>query len=255
MNNNKRDWNEDTPYYINFPLYFFARVEWDDDDCLDVDSFKTMIDKILDYGIAAKYERESSAWRNPETYDKDLFQDVLHDIGIRITNTTLDSYFNSKIKPLIKEVKEVHGTVFCGISTPILLSFLDDYKSDFECVQFLAYCAIKSILGSAWVNQNRPNVKRIPWEFILSRMAGFTNREPPQDWPPYIFYYQSKRHRAQLRKALINKWHVQIDGQSRGPGGAYYMIGDIMHIAKAIEYLQEAKKMRRKRIDDKPLPP
>ena len=135
---------------------------------------------------------------------------------------------------------------FCGMDRDIVYRYRDDDVSDYECLQFLAYCAIRSILGRGLFDDCFPVPKRITWEFILSRMAGNNKRVPVEDMPPFIAAYAARRKRDKLRKSLIYKWHVQVDGQSRGKGGAYYMIHDSIPIAQAIEDLKNYKKVARK---------
>ena len=240
--NDKHKWRYGKPpVYINFPVSMFKQL---DGDCLDVRQFKAMVGEIINYGIASWYRRECSAWHNPNEYDAAVFSQVLTGMGIQ-TNKGIDpmNYFYDEIMPMMAKVSKGTGQAFCGIDRDMLFSFRDDDVSDYECVQLLAYCAIRSILGSAWVDIT-PSVKRISWGFILSRMAGNVKRVPLDELPSFIQYYASKRHRARLRKSLINKWHVQIDGQSRGPGGAYYMIYDVIPIAEAIAQAKQARAIR-----------
>ena len=242
MRRNRDDWRHDRPHYINFPISYFSQIK-SAGDCLSVPSFKAMMGKIVSYGIAAEYRRTSSAWQNPGKYDGKLMQSVFDEMGIKVKYR--ESFFKTDVRPMMQELVQTRGKAFCGVPVPMALSFLNDDQSDYECVQFLAYCAIRSILGSAWADLATPSVKRITWEFILSRMAGFEKRVPVEQLPPHILYYVSKRHRARLRKSLTYKWHVQIDGQSRGKGGAFYMISDTMPIAEAIVQAKQARTIRR----------
>ena len=231
------------PVYINFPVSMFKQL---DGDCLDVRQFKEMVDNIINYGIADWYRRECSAWHDPNEYNAAIFSQVQYEMGISagVTDQQRKRYFIENIAPLVPIVGRTAGKAFCGIDKDMIFYFRDNDVSDYECVQLLVYCAIRSILGSAWVDIT-PSVKRIAWGFILSRMAGTVKRIPLDELPPFIQYYASKRHRAKLRKSLINKWHVQIDGQSRGPGGAFYMLYQDIPIAEAIQQAKQAWAIRR----------
>ena len=242
--NDKHKWQYGKPpVYINFPIDMFGRLAG---DSLDVRQFKAMVGDIIHYGIADHYRRECSAWHDPSEYDAAIFSQVQTNMGISagVTDTQRKSYFYECIAPLVPIAGRTAGQVYCGIGKDMLFAFRDDDISDYECVQLLAYCAIRSILGSAWVDI-RPYPKRIAWGFILSRMAGNVKRVPLDELPPFIQYYASKRHRARLRKSLINKWHMQIDGQKRGPGGAFYMLYQDMPIAAAIVQAKQAAAIRR----------
>lgn len=244
------DWNKSRrierckqprPKYINFPISFFSSL---DGERLDVPQFKAMVGEIIHYGVADWYRRECSAWQNPDKYDAALFSQTLSKMGISVGSER--TYYYNAVVQSMDEVTHGAGHAFCGIPIPWLISFLNDDKSDFECLQFLAYCAIRSILGRGLFDDCFPVPKRITWEFILSRMAGNDKRVPVEDIPPFIAAYAIRRKRDKLRKSLIYKWHLQTDGQSRGPGGAYYMIHDSIPIAEAIEHLKNGKEVARK---------
>ena len=227
------------PKYINFPISFFGNLCG---DCLDVPQFKAMVWDIVTYGIADWYRRELDAWQSCQGYHQDIFSRVLDKMDIELYFDK-ENYFYDEVLPSMKKVTSSAGHAFCGIPIPWLISFLNDDKSDFECLQFLAYCSIRSILGRGFFDDCHPVPKRITWEFILSRMAGYDKRVQVEDMPPFIATYAIRRKRDKLRKSLINKWHLQTDGQSRGPGGAYYMIHDSIPIAQAIEDLRNCKQI------------
>ena len=231
------------PVYLNFPISMFKQLAG---ECLDVQQFKAMMGGINDYAMAAWYRRECDAWHDPQEYDRALFSQVLGKMGIRILNGNEKGYFRDVILPWMAHVTQSAGQAFCGMDRDIVYRYRDDDVSDYECLQFLAYCAIRSILGRGLFDDCFPVPKRITWEFILSRMAGNNKRVPVEDMPPFIAAYAARRKRDKLRKSLIYKWHVQVDGQSRGKGGAYYMIHDSIPIAQAIEDLKNYKKVARK---------
>lgn len=243
----KERYKQPRPKYINFPISFFSSL---DGERLDVPQFKAMVGEIISYGVADWYRRELSAWQNPQEYDYGLFSQTLGKMGISVGDEM--NYFYDEVLPNMEKVTRSAGHAFCGIPIPWLISFLNDDKSDFECLQFLAYCAIRSILGRGLFDEFAPVPKRITWEFILSRMAGNDKRVPVEDLPPFIAAYAIRRKRDKLRKSLIYKWHLQTDGQSRGKGGAYYMIHDGEPIAKAIEFLKICKQTARKRRGKSP---
>lgn len=223
-------WRDETPVYINFPISMFRKL---DGDSLDVKDFKKLVDAIIDFGIASRYINECGVNHSSRYYYEDVFTRVLERMGITV-NGEKWIYFSNHVSSKVKQAKKTDGEVFCGMNKTLLFHYLNEDVSDFECVQFLCYCAIRSILGSAWIDHQRPVIKRITWEFILSRMAGNTKREPVEKLPKFVRHYSSKRHRSKLRKAMTNKWPVQIDGRQRGRGGAFYMIGDSMPIAEAV---------------------
>lgn len=244
------DWNKSRrkernkqprPKYINFPISFFCSL---DGERLDVPQFKAMVGEIIHYGVADWYRRECSAWKNPQEYDYSLFSQTLGKMGISVGNN--EKFFYDAVLPSMERVTRSAGHAFCGIPIPWLISFLNDDKSDFECLQFLAYCAIRSILGRGLFDDCFPVPKRITWEFMLSRMAGNDSRVPVEYLPPFIAAYAIRRKRDKLRKSLIYKWHLQTLGQSRGKGGAFYMIHDSIPIAQAIEDLKNCKEVARK---------
>jgi len=237
----KERYKQPRPKYINFPISFFRSL---DGERLDVPQFKAMVGEIIHYGVADWYRRECSAWQNPHKYSAPLFSQVLEEMELT-TNGHNKSLFSCCLYHM-DAVANSRGKAFCGIPIEWLLSFRDDDKSDYECLQFLAYCAIRSILGRGLFEDCFPVPKRITWEFILSRMAGNDKRVPVEDMPPFIAAYAIRRKRDKLRKSLIYKWHLQTDGQSRGKGGAYYMIHDGIPIAKAIEDLKNCKEVARK---------
>ncbi len=232
------------PVYLNFPISMFKRL---DGEHLDVLQFQTIVGDIINYAMAAWYRRECDAWHDPKEYDRALFSQVLGEMGIRISNGNEEGYFRDVLLYWMAQATQSAGQAFCGMDKGIVYRYRDDDVSDYECVQFLAYCAIRSILGRGRFDDCFPVPKRITWEFILSRMAGNNKRVPVDKLPPFIAAYAIRRKRDKLRKSLIYKWHVQVDGQSRGRGGAYYMIHDSMPIAEAIEDLKNFKEIARKR--------
>ena len=234
------------PVYLNFPISFFSSL---DGERLDVPQFKAMVGEIISYGVADWYRRELSAWQNPREYDYKLFSRTLGKMDISVGDEM--NYFYNGVLPSMERVTRSAGHAFCGIPIQWLISFLNDDVSDYECMQFLGYCAIRSILGRSLYDGFIPVPKRITWEFILSRMAGNNKRVPVDKLPPFIAAYAIRRKRDKLRKSLIHKWHVQVDGQRRGRGGAYYMIHDGEPIAKAVENLMALKKLSREERADK----
>lgn len=230
------------PVYINFPISMFKQLAG---ECLDVRQFKAMMNDVINYAMAAWYRRGCSAWHDPQEYDGALFSLTLANMGISVNGDKRD-FFYDNISPRMAQVTQCAGQAFCGMDKDIIFRYRNNDVSDFECLQFLAYCAIRSILGRGLFDNCFPMPKRITWEFILSRMAGNNKRVPVEDMPPFIAAYAIRRKRDKLRKSLIYKWHVQVDGQSRGKGGAYYMIHDSIPIAQAIEDLKNYKKVARK---------
>lgn len=238
---NDKGFDKKPPVYLNFPISMFKQL---DGERLDKCQFRDMVGDIIRYGVAGWYRRECSAWQNPHKYNAPLFSQVLEEMELTTNGHNKDLF--SCCLDYMDAVADSRGKAFCGIPIEWLLSFRDDDKSDYECLQFLAYCAIRSILGRGLFFESIPVAKRITWEFILSRMAGNDKRVPVEDLPPFIAHYCKRRSRDKLRKSLINKWHLQTDGQSRGPGGAYYMIHDSEPIAEAIEHLKNCKEIARK---------
>lgn len=238
---NDKGFDKKPPVYLNFPISMFKQL---DGDCLNVCQFKAMVLDIIFYGVAGWYRRKCSAWQNPHEYSALLFSQVLDEMELATNGHNKDVF--SCCLDYMDAVADSSGKAFCGVPINWLLSFRDDGKSDYECLQFLAYCAIRSILGRGLFFESIPVAKRITWEFILSRMAGNDKRVPVEDLPPFIAAYAIRRKRDKLRKSLINKWHLQTDGQSRGPGGAFYMIHDSIPIATAIAHLKNGKEIARK---------
>lgn len=237
----KDRYKQPRPKYINFPISMFKQLAG---ECLDVRQFKAMVRDIILYGVAGWYRRECSAWQDPHKYSAPLFSQVLEEMELTTNGHNKDLF--SCCLEYMDAVADSSGKAFCGVPIEWLLSFRDEDKSDFECLQFLAYCAIRSILGRGLFEDCFPVPKRITWEFILSRMAGYEKRVPVEDMPPFIAAYAIRRKRDKLRKSLIYKWHLQTDGQKRGKGGAYYMIHDSIPIAQAIEDLKNCKQVARK---------
>ena len=91
-----------------------------------------------------------------------------------------------------------------GININILFEFYRNPKTEYEIIVLLAFLAFKSIIGNkqyACISNN----------FMLSRMAGFSNMVEKEQLPEPMCYY--KRWTIDKIKAeLCDKWNLSIYG-------------------------------------------
>lgn len=80
-----------------------------------------------------------------------------------------------EIERTLKKAKEIYnktqkGDAMAMIKASILLDFRDNYKTDFEVTQLLAYCALKSIIG-------KKKVRKTNRTHLVCRMLGYKSKK------------------------------------------------------------------------------
>jgi hypothetical protein len=134
-------------------------------------------------------------------------------------------------------------SVFVGVDKSLLFDFRDNlvYKTDFEIIQFLAFLAIRSIIGAGHGNMR---VKHIPWHYVLSRMAGHEKAVNNLDTlPKFISKYASRRYHDKLIKALCERWHMQYYGKYLGKGNPpLFTFSTSIDLAAVVEAEKQQKR-------------
>lgn len=118
---------------------------------------------------------------------------------------------NGGIEFCLKSAKEIEKQIEPNepqpmISKSLLFDFRDNPKSEFDLIQFLAYIAIKSILGK------NPYAK-VNKELVISRMFGYSSiKHLPDKLKPGLnelrAKYLHRYHFDELKLKLVENWNV-----------------------------------------------
>lgn len=154
--------------------------------------------------------------RIPDYKKKDFWERIAdyYHYNRELINEWVEEYntkenFICKCKAFYDRYSKKETMPYTSMSTKMYIDFWDNdiEKSQFEKDTFIAYLALKSIIGDK-------KAGFLKWELLLSRMAGETKMRNIGDFPEAITKYNSRKLRDKLRNSLIKKWKVQ-----------YYFIG------------------------------
>jgi hypothetical protein len=147
----------------------------------------------------------------------------------------------AQYKKLGNTVKSKSPMVSCNV--PLMFSFREAEKTQFEIVQLVSFLAIKSILGEKkYVKTN--------FEMILSRMMGQSTPDAKEiEMLPIELYriftlYSNRYHREKLMEALQLNWNVVF--YSNHMRGLYCSIDNRMKLDE-LAIIAESKKLAAKR--------
>lgn len=198
--------------FYNFPIAIFRQVRTDTKDRILF--IEDTINQAIRYALFAAYKKRMPPQSNPNEYNEGVFNSLMEEMGFTV------DYDHKKALQNYAEAYWRHrnNRVFVGVDKDLLFDFRDNlvYKTDFEIIQFLAFLAIRSIIGAGHYNMR---VKHIPWPYVLSRMAGHEKKVSDINrLPKFISQYASKRLRVKLINALCERWHMQYYGKYLGKG-------------------------------------
>lgn len=162
--------------YLNFPIQLLQGFMLDESTCLT---------NICDYAIYAK----SLEFKYGEG-DLNKFQNVSNFYGLNFDSIE-DNYLNGSLL-----YDSFVNPPMTGLNVKIFKDFRDNKKSVFEKVSFLAFLALRSILGTKSYCQ-------ITNKYWLSRMDGKAKTiqcksELSQELRKYISEYQTKKMKREL---------------------------------------------------------
>ena len=222
--------------YYNFPIAIFRQVRPDNKGVIrHVDD---AIDDAIRYALFEAYRKLMPPQANPNEYNAGVFEELMR--AMRFTNPNPENELRS-MSTTYRKYK--NKRVIVGVDRDLLFKFRDNlvYKTDFEIEQFLAFQAIRSIIGAGHYNMR---VKHIPWPFVLSRMAGHEKAVSNLDTlPKFISQYASRRLRIKLINALIDRWHMQYYGKHLGKGNApLFTFSQSIDLAAIVEREKQQKR-------------
>ena len=216
--------------FYNFPIAIFRQVRTDTKDRILF--IEDTINQAIRYALFAAYKKRMPPQSNPNEYNEGVFNSLTEEMGFSI---------NYDHKEALQRWAEVYwrhrnNRVFVGVDSHLLYDFRDnlEYKSDFEIIQFLAFLAIRSIIGAGHYGFR---VKHIPWHYVLSRMAGHEKAVNNIDrLPKFISKYASRRYHDKLIKSLCERWHMQYYGKNLGKGRPpLFTFSTIIDLAAVVE--------------------
>ena len=200
--------------YYNVPCTLFR-------DFLKDDSHRQRIfDDVICYVVYAEYLRLQGI----ETDDDKRFDLACRNMRCKTNKEDVMEYGPGMMRVYQKEA--------CfSISSDIYWSFRNEYHTDEECALFLAWLALKSIIGS------KPYIKtnNALW---LSRMDGSTQIKKPfskvcKTYSPQVERYNSLYRCRRLRALLFDYYHVSF--YSDGVRGFYFSLTlDMDDLVKAV---------------------
>lgn len=166
--------------YFTFPVAYLAEAFSD---------FNAMGQNIVDYSLYAMSEKYQG------TIDQRMEQAANY-LNVKMGNRarTID-----KGGHLYRSVAD--RSPMASIKTSLLWDYMNNDKTDFEIACFVAYCALKSILG-------RQPYKKITNEFLLARMAG--QAKTGGDLPDTIKRYASRYQLDRIKEELRLNWGIVI---------------------------------------------
>lgn len=195
--------------FYNFPIAIFRQVRTDNKGAIK--HVEDAINEAIRFALYEAYKKLMPPQANPNAYNAGVYKELMRKMGFENKNPELG--FKEKI---VAYRVNKNYSVIVGVDKDLLFDFRDNlvYKTDFEIIQFLAFLAIRSIIGAGHGNMR---VKHIPWHYVLSRMAGHEKAVNNLDTlPKFISKYASRRLHDKLIKALCERWHMQYYGTRLG---------------------------------------
>ena len=126
--------------------------------------------------------------------------------------------------------------VLVGINTSIYWDYHNNEKTEFEVISLLAFLAVKSIV------QNNPFAK-ITNEYLLSRMAGNTNKVELDTIPKEILNYNTEYKMRKIKHELQVNWGVNHYARyTRGFYVSFKM--DLVSLIKEVEKRRKSRKVK-----------
>lgn len=169
--------------YLNFPVQLLAGLMTDKNKALE---------NIFHYALytySLKLNEGSESQRKKAT--------------IKYFNVT--DYSPTKGKA-ISETVPGKGPV-TGFSLNVFWDYYNQEKTPFECAVFLAYCALKSIVGEQ-------SFVKIDNLYLLSRMDGKAKSVEDYDQlSKEVFYYATPYKIRRLKDALVDNWGLKTYGR------------------------------------------
>jgi len=97
-----------------------------------------------------------------------------------------------------------NGLPICSVAIRLVWKFRNEDKTEFEIACFLAFAALKSIIGT------KPFVKTTN-EFLLARMGGFASKiDVSELLPEPLAKYATRRKLDKIKFDLKENWNVNI---------------------------------------------
>mgnify|MGYP001019063824 CR=1 FL=1 len=169
--------------YLNFPVQLLAGFMTDKDKVL------ANIFHYALYTYSLKLNEGSESQRKKAT--------------IKFFNVT---DFNLNKGKAISETIPGKGP-FTGFSLNVFWDYYNQEKTPFECAVFLAYCALKSIVGEQ-------SFIKIDNLYLLSRMDGKAKSVEDYDQlSKEVFYYATPYKIRRLKDALVDNWGLKTYGR------------------------------------------
>lgn len=119
-------------------------------------------------------------------------------------------------EPIYKEVSNLYlnnvksAKIYTSLKTETLWNLHNGtdfsencYNLENNCIDLLAYLAIKSILA-----KGRTPFIKTNFDFIFSRMNGNAGTTNPKEWNDVIYNCNTRRKKERLRNSLEYNWHV-----------------------------------------------
>jgi hypothetical protein len=183
--------NNDNHVYFNFPIEIIKDA---------FDDIKKTCNNIISYAI---YDR----FINLEFGDDEQKMETTFDF-FGITNPSWQSSLSSAKKVFDKIGNH---SVKTGIKKELAFQFRDEYKSNYDISVFIAFCSLRSILGS------KPYTK-CNNDYLIARMAGFaTIGELEQGLSDQLNKFTARYQLDKIKKDLDRNWGLKYySRQTRG---------------------------------------
>lgn len=156
-------------------------------------NIKTVCDHIIDYSVYAHFSKlekgtELERLRASLNYFEVIYKNEMN--GLKKAETL----FNSLLS----------GLPMSNVSIKTVWQYFNEEKTEFEIACFLAFAALKSIIGT------KPYAKTTN-DFLIARMGGFASKSNIHELlPEPLAAYNTRRKLDKIKLELRVNWNVNI---------------------------------------------
>lgn len=171
-----------------------------------------LLDAILLCDIGRRLKKDDRNSDNIDEYLCEYYGEPLSSFRRLARIYAPDGHFYDECRAVYSRYSKKDSAPYASISPHLLRQAYDaiDYKTDFARITFIAYLALKSIVGSS-------SARYVKWELLLCRMAGNVGIVPVDELPEMIQRYSTRKLKDKLRNALIKDYKVQYYFKGRCP--------------------------------------
>lgn len=198
--------------YFNFPIALFTDYLDNRQKCLE----NARDYGIIMYGKTIKKDDYFESTFDEEELERFGIEDVSDEDPIYLEKLFRLKIVEERFKIYIEDFEETiengealydsfdgNKEPMTNMSVDIWDDFYNNYKTEWDNIVFLAYLAVRSIIGDK-------NYCKTVYKFIFGRMAGKRKSiDEKSDLPKKLQKYYTEHYQSKIRLDLEDKWHMK----------------------------------------------